>query len=82
MKCAVICGTIAEKCDTHLAALEDQGTVARTGRLQDAGTHNAAGAHHSDLWGKEMHGPAATARAARLTAKEFGHELPRLHAFC
>ena len=82
MECAVIRSTITEKRDTHLAALEDQGTVARTGRLQDAGTHNAASTHHSDLGRKEMHGTPATARAARLTTKEFGHELPRLHAFC
>ena len=61
VKRAVVRRAIAEESDTDIACLHDQGTIARAGGLQDAGTNDAAGAHHADLRRKEMHGTPATA---------------------
>ena len=77
VKRAVVDGAIAEKRHRHARRLHQLEAVARARRLQNAGPHDAAGAHQADLRGKQVHTAAAAARASGFAAKEFGDQLHR-----
>ena len=74
---AVVDGSIAEKRDGHAIALQQHEAVSGAGRLEDAGPDDAAGAHHADFGGEEMHAAAASLRAAGGAAEELGEQLAR-----
>ena len=74
---AVVDGAVAEERDGHLIGLQQLEAVSGPGGLKDAGADDAAGAHHADFGGEEMHAAAAALRAAGRAAEELGEQLPR-----
>ena len=72
---------IAEEGDADLVGLQQLKGVTRTCRLQDAGTHDAAGTHHADFGRKQVHASASPPRTTRLTPEQLCHQFSGWHTF-
>ena len=77
MEGAVVDGPVAEECDGHVIGLQQLEAVAGPGGLEDARPDDAAGAHHADFRGEEVHAAAAALRAAGRAAEQLGDQLAR-----
>ena len=75
VKGTVVDGAVAEEGDGHVIALQKHEAVAGAGGLEDAGPDDAAGAHHADFRGEEMHAAASSLRAAGGAAEQLGEQL-------
>ena len=75
MKRAVVHRAVAEERHRNAIGLEQLETVARASGLENAGPHNPACAHQTNLRREQMHAAAATARTAGLASVKFGEEL-------
>ena len=75
VKGAVVDRAIAEERHADAAGLEQLEAIAGAGRLQDAGTDDAAGPHHADFRREQMHAAAAPVRTAGRTAVQLRDEL-------
>ena len=80
MEGAVVDGPVAEEGHGHAVGLQQLEAVAGAGGLEDARADDAAGAHHADFGGEQVHAAAAAVRAAGLPAVQLGDQLPRRHA--
>jgi hypothetical protein len=78
---AVVDGPIAKKGDGDVLLLQQFERVAGAGGLQNTGTDDAAGAHHADFGGKDVHAAPSPARNPGRPAQEFRHQLTRWDAF-
>ena len=76
----IIDGAIAEEGDRYGAVAAQLGGIPSTAGLENAGADDAAGAHHPDLGGKQVHRATAATRAASRAAKQLGAEVGRGHA--
>ena len=74
VKSSVVDGSVAEKCDGHVIALQQRETISGARCLEDAGPDDSAGAHHADIGGEEMHAAAAPLRATCGSAEELGKQ--------
>ena len=74
MEGAVVHRAVAEERNRNTIGPQQFEAVARAGCLQDARTHDAAGAHQSDLGRKQVHGSAAPAGAAGPATKQLSDE--------
>ena len=72
---------VAKERHADLGDAQEFKGVAGTGGLEDAGTDDAAGAHHPHLRREKVHGTAAPLRAARGFAEKFGDQLLGWDAF-
>ena len=75
MKGAVVDGPVAEERDGDVIGLQQLEAVAGAGGLQDARADDAAGAHHADFRGEQVHAAAAPLRAAGRPAEQLGDQL-------
>ena len=75
MEGAVVHRAIAEERNRNAIGPQQFEAIACAGCLQDARTHDAAGAHQPDLGRKQVHGSAAAAGAAGPAAEQFRDEL-------
>ena len=73
---AVIHGSVTEERDGHTFALQQHEAISGAGRLKDAWANDAAGAHHADVGGEEMHAAAAPLRAAGGAAEQLREQPP------
>ena len=55
MKSAISDGTVAEEGDADMVASEQLEGITGPSGLQDAGSDDAAGAHHADFGREEVH---------------------------
>ena len=74
MEGSVVHCAVAEERDRNTIGPQQFETVACAGCLQDARTHDAAGAHQPDFGREQVHGSAAAPRAAGPAAEQFGDE--------
>ena len=79
MEGPVVDGAIAEERHRHLPVPGKLERVSAAGSLQDAWPHDAAGAHHADLGGEQVHAPPPATRATRGLAEQFSHQIARRH---
>ena len=75
MERAVVHRAVAEERHGHAVGLEQLEAVAGARRLQNARADDAAGAHHADLGGEQVHAAAAAARTAGRSAVQLGDQL-------
>ncbi len=78
---AVVDSAVSKKRRGHHAVPKDLRAVAAAAGLQQARTDDAAGPHHADLGGEEVHAAAASARTTGLASEQFGHQFARRHPF-
>ena len=79
MEGGIIDSAIAKEGDRDGAIAAQLGGIAGPTGLEDAGADDAAGAHHPDLGGKQVHRAPPAARAARGPAKQLGAQVGRRH---
>ena len=79
MEGGIVDGTIAKEGDRHGTGLLELGRISGPTGLENAGANDAAGAHHPDLGGKQVHRATAAARAAGRPAKQLGTQISRGH---
>ena len=79
MEGGIIDGAVAKESDRHGPVAAQFGRIPRPAGLEDAGADDAAGPHHPDLGGEQVHRAPPAARAAGRPAEQLGTEVGRRH---